>query len=104
MSTTPNFDDEPVSPRHYDLVVFDGGYLIHTLSGKAIRGETFEKYCEKVFLPKILHELDFTSRADIVWDRYLPMSIKGSTREKRGPSVGNTSQAQPKCLWIVKVV
>ena len=40
----------------------------------------------RYFLPRILHELDLSSRVDVVWDRYLPMSIKGSTREKRGHS------------------
>ena len=52
-STASTFDDEPVSPRVYDFIVFDGGYLTHALSGKATNGETFDRYFDKVFLPRM---------------------------------------------------
>ena len=46
---------------------------------------TFNSYAENVFLPMIDRELlRSTDRVDIVWDRYLPNSIKSSTRIKRG--------------------
>ena len=40
----------------------------------------------KVFLPRIIHECEPASRVDVVFDRYLPMSIKQCTRERRGES------------------
>ena len=102
-STASTFDDEPVSPRLYEFIVCDGGYLIHTLSGKATKGETFDTYFEKIFLPRILYELDLSSRVGVGWNRYLPMSIKGSTREKRGHSSRQRVTGSAKYLWTGKV-
>ena len=36
---TSKFDNEPVSPAMYDFIVFDGGYLIHTVTRKATKGK-----------------------------------------------------------------
>ena len=41
---------------------------------------------KSVFYPRIVHELGLARRLDIVWDRYNPMSIEKSTRDKRGHS------------------
>ena len=49
--TTSNLNDEPVSPTVYNFIVFNGGYLIHTLTAKATKGET-SKYFEKSVFPK----------------------------------------------------
>ena len=38
------------------------------------------------FFSKIVHELSLARRLDIIWDRYNPMSIKESTKDKRGHS------------------
>ena len=53
------------------------------------KGETFSKYFEKVFFPRIVHEIVLSRRSDIVWDRYNPMSVKENTRENRDTAVGN---------------
>ena len=81
--TTSNFDDEPVSPIVYDFIVFDGDYRIlrWRLSypysdSESNKGETFSKYFEKVFFPRIVHGIGLARRLDIVWDRYNPMSVK----------------------------
>ena len=76
-------DDDRQMPDRFDCKVFDGGALIHTLPTNAV--STFREYAERVFLPMIERELQHsTDRVDIVWDRYLPNSIKASTRVKRG--------------------
>ena len=50
--TTSNFDDKPMSPTVYDFIVFDGGYLIHTLTRKSTKGKPSENILKKCFFPK----------------------------------------------------
>ena len=45
---------------------------------------TFDEYDDNVFIPHIMKQLENSKRVDIVWDTYIPSSIKESTREKRG--------------------
>ena len=62
---TSNFDDEPVSPIVYDFIVFDGGYLIHTLTRKATKGKPSANILKKCFFfPKIVHEIGLARRLD----------------------------------------
>ena len=49
--------------------------------------KTFQEYADFVFGPYISSQIDKTSRADMVWDVYLPDSLKGTTRQKRGKGV-----------------
>ena len=44
----------------------------------------FDEYAACVFLQHITKLLNNASRVDIVWDTYIPTSIKAATREKRG--------------------
>ena len=37
-----------------------------------------------IFMAYILRNLKKVERIDIVWDRYLPMSLKKASREKQG--------------------
>lgn len=46
--------------------------------------KTFLEYSEKVFLPYITKSLENVQRVDLVWDEYIPNSLKACTREKRG--------------------
>jgi len=48
---------------------------------------TFQDYGEIVFAPYISAQLEKSSRIDLVWDVYLPASLKASTRQKRGKSM-----------------
>ena len=48
--------EELVAPDAYDLIVIDGGALIHSLPGTAVYGKTFDAYFEKVFCPRLHHE------------------------------------------------
>ena len=45
---------------------------------------TFKEYGERVLAPYISGQLEKSSRVDLVWDVYLPASLKASTRQKRG--------------------
>ena len=87
--TTSNFDDEPVSPMVYDFIVFDGGYLIHTLTRKATTKKPSAKILKKSFFPRMVHEIGLARRLDIDWDRYNPMSVKENTRDNWDTGVGN---------------
>ena len=69
-------------PESHDAVIIDGGALIHSLSLRP-SCSTFDDYSSMVFGPRIRYELRSCNRLDIIWDRYLPMSIKGGTRDKR---------------------
>jgi len=46
--------------------------------------KSFNEYAHEVFTPYILSKFQQTTRLDLVWDRYLPDSLKGTTRAKRG--------------------
>jgi len=77
-------DEELLAPDVYDFIVIDGGALIHALPGTTVQGKTFDSYFDKVFCPRVLHDLRRSTRVDIVWDQYRALTIKGGTREKRG--------------------
>ena len=77
-------DEELTAPDVYDFVVIDGGLLIHSLPGPNVQGKTFDSYFDKVFCPRVRHDLKRSTRVDIVWDDYRALTIKGGTREKRG--------------------
>ena len=47
--TTLNFDDEPVSATMCCFIVFDGGYIIHTLTRKATKGKPSANILKKRF-------------------------------------------------------
>lgn len=83
-STGLSSDAELVAPDDYGVIVIDGGALIHSLPGTTVQGKTFAEYFTKVFCPRIQHGLKRAARADIVWDQYRSMSVKATTREKRG--------------------
>ena len=46
----------------------------------------FSDYDNQVFISYILSELQHVNRVDVVWDEYLPDSLKAETRSKRGTS------------------
>ena len=76
-----------------DAKLLDGAAVVHLLPTTNV--VTFNEYADQVFLPYISKQLESCTRVDVVWDRYLPNSIKESTREKRGKGIrrkvsGNT--------------
>ena len=48
---------------------------------------TFNEYADQIFLPHIAKQLESCTRIDVVWDTYLPNSIKKSASEKRGKRI-----------------
>ncbi|MPC57057.1 hypothetical protein E2C01_051028 [Portunus trituberculatus] len=50
--------------------------------------KTFQEYADTVFAPYISSELQKTDRFDLVWDVYLPDSLKATAREKREKAPG----------------
>jgi hypothetical protein len=63
-------------------VVLDGSMAVHMAHPKS--SLTFEEYCNSVFAPMVLSLMQKHMRVDIVWDRYIPNSLKSSTRHERG--------------------
>ena len=86
-SSPISVDEELVAPDVYDFIIIDGGVLIHSLPGATVQGKTFDSYFDKVFCPRIDHDLKRSTRVDIVWDQYHALTIKGDTREKRGTGI-----------------
>ena len=72
-------------PDFIDVKLLDGAAVVHLLPTTNI--VTFDEYADQVFVPHILKQLENSKRVDIVWDTYIPSSIKESTREKRGKGV-----------------
>lgn len=65
-----------------DAVILDGAAVVQMLNPSTSR--TFQEYGETVFAPYISAQLEKSTRVDLVWDVYLPASLKASTRQKRG--------------------
>jgi len=74
-----NPEQIPDLPSTHECIV------LHFLSTKGV--STFNEYAYKVFIPYINKRLQSCMRIDIAWDRYIPDSLKESTRKKRGKGV-----------------
>ena len=68
-----------------DATIFDGAAVVQMLNPGTSR--TFQEYGDRVFAPYISAQLEKSSRIDLVWDVYLPASLKASTRQKRGKGI-----------------
>ena len=69
-------------PNIFDVKVLDGTTVVHLLPVSGVK--TSEDYTVDVFLPHVWYHLQTANRVNIVWDRCLKNTIKGSAREKRG--------------------
>ena len=82
----------------------------------------FEEYAKKVFIPHLQLQLYYSKHVDLVWDTYIPDSLKDTTRKKTGQGVrrklhftsllspteiswvkGESDQWQPDWITIPKV-
>ena len=68
-----------------DAKFFDGAAVVQMLNPRMAK--TFQEYADLVFLPYVSNQLATTQRVDIVWDVYIPDSLKGTTRQKRGKGI-----------------
>ena len=75
-------DAAPAGPPKVDAKILDGAFIVQLLSPRTSR--TFQEFSDAVFMPYILSQLEGVSRLDVVWDVYLPDSLKTCTRQKRG--------------------
>ena len=62
-------------------MVIDGAALDNMLKPGTSR--TFDKYAATDFLPYICRQLEIVKRIDVVWNIYIPDSLKATAGEKR---------------------
>ncbi len=65
-----------------NAMIIEGSVAVNMLNTGSCK--TFNDYAETVFVPYVMGKLEHVSRLDIVWDVYIPSSLKASTRAKRG--------------------
>lgn len=63
-------------------VIVDGAAIVHSLKPSAAK--TFQEYACNIFLPHVCKLSMFATRIDIVWDEYVPNSLKAAARSTRG--------------------
>ena len=78
-------ENQPKPPQHVQCKIFDGAVLVHAIPPLDVA--TFNEYARKQFLPYVISQLQFCNRIDIVWDKYLPDSLKQNTQNKRGTGI-----------------
>ena len=66
-------------------LVLDGAVIVQML--KPAVAKNFDDYAQDVFIPYLSTKLQTVLRLDLVWDRYVADSLKGSARSKRGKGV-----------------
>ena len=82
---------EKLSPCHssekpcVDALLLDGTAVVNHLKPAGVK--TFQDYANDIFLPFVKHHLQSVSRLDVVWDQYLPNSLKASTGSLRGKGI-----------------
>ena len=69
-----------------DALVIDGAALVNQLRPNGAC-KTFQDYAQQCYIPYIMAKLKIVLRIDVVWDIYLPNSIKSTARDKRGSGV-----------------
>jgi len=62
-------------------------YIVLDGAVKPATAKSFNEYAQEVFTPYVLSKVWQTTRLELVWDRYLPDSLKGTTMAKRGKGV-----------------
>ena len=77
--------DQLEPPPTYDCKVMDGAVIVHCLPTTSVN--TFHVYADRVFIPYLEKQLQNATRLDVVWDTYIPDSLKEFTRERRGKGI-----------------
>ena len=85
------------SPSTYDCIILDGAATVHSLSTAGAK--TFIEYADEGFVPYLSKQLRVANRLDVVWDAYIPDSLKESTRDKRGKGVRRKVSALTKIAY-----
>ncbi|KAG7167622.1 hypothetical protein Hamer_G019011 [Homarus americanus] len=74
--------EQPEVPSSYDGKTMDGAVIVHSLPTASV--STFEEYADTLFIPYLQNQLETASQLEVVWNNYIPNSLKESTREKKG--------------------
>ena len=88
---------KPQSIPKKDVIILDGAdvvYMLHLGTAKP-----FQEYAHFMFRPYIFSQIDKTCRVVVIWDVYLPDSLKVTTRQKSEKGVrrcASPSTAIPK--------
>ena len=69
-------------PNNADSLIIDGAVVVNMVRPRPER--TFSEYATQSFLPYVQAQLLHVQRVDVVWDEYLPTSLKTTTRQQRG--------------------
>ena len=69
-----------------DVKLIDGAHMVHFFRPDASI-KSFCDYVDKKVISYIERQLANTKIVDVVWDRYLPDSLKATTRERRGAGI-----------------
>ena len=72
----------PVIDPDVDAELFGGAAVIHMLSPTFKGAKTFAEYANYIFIPYILRRLEKVSSLVVVWNRYVPKSLKAAARDK----------------------
>ena len=72
----------PDQESEVDDIIIDGSALVHALPPK--RSKTFADYAAIDFLPRIRDYANAYKTTHVVFDVYIPSSLKAITRSKRG--------------------
>ena len=68
-----------------DAKLIDGAHMVHFRPDASIK--SFHDYADRKVLPYIETQLANTKIVDVIWDRYLPDSLKATTRQRRGTGI-----------------
>lgn len=80
-------ETEDRTPSQFDGIIFDGAAIVQMIQPK--NSKTFKEYYSLDLMPNIHHQAQKfkCKRIDLVWDLYLPNSLKGQEREGRGTGI-----------------
>ena len=70
------------APDYIDVIIIDGPAAVNMVKPSA-SANTFSEYASLCFIPYIEAQLQRARRVDVVWDEYIPNSLKATSRRKR---------------------
>ena len=76
-------ETQPTNAPVVNAKFLDGAAVVQMLNPGTAK--TFQDYADTVFTPYVSSQLDTADRVDVIWDVYMPETLK--TREKRGKGV-----------------
>ena len=81
-----NLTADPSITPTVEATLIHGAALVNILKPSGAC-KTFSDYANQVYMPYISNQLQRVQRVDIMWDRYIPNSLKAQTRDKRRSGV-----------------